>query len=82
MNFPVLPLAMAAVVVTVLLGAHAWALTASWVLVGIIAGLADRRYLQAERRERALLQYMQEQEPDRGPPVELTARVLDGPDRA
>ena len=82
MRFPVLPVAMAAVVLTVMFGGYAWALTASWVLVGIVAWLADRRWAEAERLIAEQPPHTQGPVRDRARPVEPTVRALPAPDPA
>lgn len=49
MKVPLISVAVVAVLVTVWLHEHIWALTASWVLVGLLAHFADRRWEEAER---------------------------------
>ncbi len=47
-RLPILPVVFVAVALTVVFGKEGWVLTASWVLVGVLAWMADRKMRRAE----------------------------------
>lgn len=47
-RLPIVPVVFVVVALTLALGKEGWALTASWVLVGVLAWMADRKMRRAE----------------------------------
>ena len=81
-RIPVLPLAIAAVLLTAAFGKEGWVLTASWVLVGLLAWLADRKMAQAEALVLAQSDQQQTLEPDYAPPAPEAVQMLPAPPQA
>lgn len=78
-RLPVLPLAIVAVSVTLAFRGEGWVLTASWVAVGLLAWLADRRMRQAEDLSRAQFDLLRTLEPDSALPAPEAPQMLPAP---
>jgi hypothetical protein len=81
-RLPILPVVFVVVALTVAFGKEGWVLTASWVLVGVLAWMADRKMRRAEALALAQSDQQATLEPGSVLPAPEAVQMLPAPPQA